>query len=107
MNDSITMALRDLRGGLDTDAMDADTLRAALARHGLAIVPAEVTATIRRAVWRAQYEHVRATRWTDATPETIADLAEGRIACPAQIEQDRVAWRAGIAAAEQEVRGDG
>ena len=111
--DKLALALRDLRGSPDTedtrwiDAQEADTLRAALRQHGLALVPTEVTEPIRRAVWLAQYEHAASTLYPGLSGDALAEMTDKRLADEDQAERDRIAWRAGIAAGEQEVRGDG
>jgi len=59
-------------------------------------VPVELTEDLRRAVWRAQYEHHRATSNPEISDERIATAVEARIADPVQRAIDLAAHAAYI-----------
>ncbi|RVT91396.1 hypothetical protein EOD42_22335 [Rhodovarius crocodyli] len=61
------------------------------------IMAPELSDDLRRAVWRAQYEHKRAEKYPNVTDEEIAALVEARIADAGQAAMDRAAYAAQLA----------
>lgn len=94
MIDPLALALRELRGSPNTeaagfaDAADADSLRRILAGLGVALVPLELDAEMRAAIWRAQADRLI------HTPEAREAFVRARLASDHQAETDRAAWQA-------------
>jgi hypothetical protein len=67
----------------------------------MVLVPRELSDDVRRAVWRAQYEHTNKLRGHDATAERISELTEARVNDPEQRESDRAGYYALVKAAAE------
>jgi hypothetical protein len=78
--------------------LTADTVRGLVAGH-LAAVPRVLTDQMRRAIWRAQAEHVAWREGMDTPKDLVAAMVELRINDPKQPEVDEAAWRAVLALA--------
>lgn len=101
MIEALAAALAELRGSPRTDAAghadaeDADTLHRLLARHGLALIPAELDAEMRAAIWRAHAERLI------HTPDSRATFVAARLASDHQAEADRASYASIIAEARR------
>lgn len=91
-------------------ALDAQLALPASARRELAqrlcpegwkLVPKVLTEEMRRATWRAQYEHVRAKLHPEKAADVGHELAEAKVNDAAQAEQDQIAFDALLAAAPE------